>query len=141
MNKELTSAEKCRRTKLGNKTNEELINIIIRKDDIGRRKDKLITCLKNNILGLEKKINSIKADLSNVEQEYADSVDKYNDVSKTLKAEIAHNATLKDNFDIVCNQRDALDKKLNRAISAAVKTFFIGVFLGGIVAVVISEIF
>lgn len=141
MDKELTSAEKCRRTKLGNKTSEELIDVIVRKDDIGRRKDKLITCLKNNIVGLERKVESIKTDLANVESEYADSVDKYNALYKTYSAEVKHNAVLQENFDTACNHIDSLNKKLDKAVSAAIKIFFIGVFLGSIIAAVINYLF
>ena len=65
MKKELTSAEKSRVTKLSKKSNEELVNIIIRKDDVERRKDKLIACLKTNISGLENKISNIQEDLRN----------------------------------------------------------------------------
>lgn len=67
MSKELSSAEKSRRTKLGNKSVEELIDIIIRKDDVGRRKDNLIKALKINIQGLEKKNESLNNDIKNAE--------------------------------------------------------------------------
>ena len=78
MKKELTSAEKSRVTKLSKKSNEELVDIIIRKDDVERRKDKLIACLKTNIAGLENKISNIQEDLRNAEAEYADILKKNN---------------------------------------------------------------
>ena len=57
MSKELSTAEKSRKTKLSKKSVEELVNIILRKDDVERRKDNLIKALKINIQGLEKKVS------------------------------------------------------------------------------------
>lgn len=59
MTKEMTSAEKGRRTKLSQKSVDELINIIVRKDDIARRTDKYVSVLKVNLKALEKKIKDI----------------------------------------------------------------------------------
>ena len=40
--KELSSADKCRRTKLRKKSVDELVNIILRKDDVERKSSKTI---------------------------------------------------------------------------------------------------
>lgn len=60
MNKEMTSAEKGRRTKLSQKTVDELVNIIIRKDDIARRNEKYCNTLRINLKALEIKIKDIR---------------------------------------------------------------------------------
>ena len=59
MNKEWSTAEKSRKTKLSKKSVEELVNIILRKDDVERRKDNLIKALKINVQGLEKKVDDL----------------------------------------------------------------------------------
>ena len=72
MSKELSTSEKSRKTKLSKKSVEELVNIILRKDDVERRKDNLIKALKINIQGLEKKVEAISNDIANIETEYND---------------------------------------------------------------------
>lgn len=145
MKKELTSAEKSRVTKLSKKSNEELVDIIIRKDDVERRKDKLIACLKTNIAGLENKISNIQEDLRNAEDEYADILKKnntlatiaqnkqneLNDIKKTLKA---NNKFYKDKLD-------ALQDELNKAIKANDKYFVLGMFVGSVIFAIMCYLF
>lgn len=144
MKKELTSAEKSRVTKLSKKSNEELVNIIIRKDDVERRKDKLIACLKTNIAGLENKISNIQEDLRNAEAEYADILKKNNtlvtiaqhkqneldDIKKTLKA----------NDRFYKDKLDALQDKLYKAIKANGKCFVLGMFVSAIIFAIIYHL-
>lgn len=144
MNKELSTAEKSRKTKLSKKSVEELVNIILRKDDIERRKDKLIACLKTNIAGLENKISSIQQNLKNVETEYADILEKnntlatiaqhkqneLNDIKKTLKA---NDKFYKDKLDV-------LQDKLHKAIKANGKYFVLGMFVSAIIFAIIYHL-
>lgn len=144
MKKELTSAEKSRVTKLSKKSNEELVNIIIRKDDVERRKDKLIACLKTNISGLENKISSIQQNLKNVETEYADILKKNNtlatiaqhkqneldDIKKTLKA---NDKFYKDKLDV-------LQDKLYKAMKVNGKCFVLGMFVSAIIFAIIYHL-
>ena len=44
--KELSSADKCRRTKLRKKSVDELVEIILRKDDVERRLNKSVDTFK-----------------------------------------------------------------------------------------------
>lgn len=145
MKKELTSAEKSRVTKLSKKSNEELVNIIIRKDDVERRKDKLIACLKTNIAGLENKISSIQQNLENVETEYADILKKnntlttiaqhkqneLNDIKKTLKA----------NDKFYKDKLDALQDELHKAMKANGKYFVLGMFVSAIIFAIIYHLY
>ena len=126
MKKELTSAEKSRVTKLSKKSNEELVDIIIRKDDVERRKDKLIACLKTNISGLENKISNIQEDLRNAEAEYADILKKNN--------------TLKANDKLYKDKLDVLQDNLNKAIKANGKYFVLGMFVSAIIFAIIYHL-
>lgn len=134
MEKELTSAEKSRKTKLSKKNVEDLVNIIIRKDDVERRKDKLIACLKTNIAGLENKVSSIQRDLLNAETEYGNTAKKYNtvvaiaqhkqdDIDRLAKTLETNNKLYKDKFEVLQEEHS----------KANLKVFALGMFIGGIV--------
>lgn len=133
MEKELSSAEKSRKTKLSKKSAEELIDIVIRKDDIERRKDKLIACLKTNIAGLENKVSSIKQDLTNAEKEYTELVDKYQTkvvFTKQLQDKLKD---ANDNVSFLNNKIDELQEEIRKACNADIKCFVLGLFIGGII--------
>ena len=144
MKKELTSAEKSRVTKLSKKSNEALVNIIIRKDDVERRKDKLIACLKTNIAGLENKISNIQEDLRNAEAEYADILKKNNTlatIAQNKQNELNDiNKTLKANDKLYKDKLDALQDKLNKAIKANGKYFVLGMFVSAIIFAIIYHL-
>lgn len=144
MKKELTSAEKSRVTKLSKKSNEELINIIIRKDDVERRKDKLIACLKTNIAGLENKISSIQQNLNNVETEYADILKKNNTlatIAQNKQNELNDiNKILKANDKFYKDKLDAFQDKLHKAIKADGKCFVLGMFVSAIIFAIIYHL-
>lgn len=136
MSKELTSAEKSRRTKLGNKSVEELIDIIIRKDDVGRRKDNLIKALKINIQGLEKKAESLNTNISNIKTEY-------NDLQKRNFAVIKAREDLKDEIKTLNTQLKDSEYQINQLIKDIKKAFNSNAkmfILGGIIGVIITEI-
>ena len=143
MKKELTSAEKSRVTKLSKKSNEELVNIIIRKDDVERRKDKLIACLKTNIAGLENKISNIQEDLRNAEAEYADILKKNNTLATIAQKQNELNdinKTLKANDKLYKDKLDVLQDKLNKAIKANDKYFVLGMFVSAIIFAIIYHL-
>ena len=144
MKKELTSAEKSRVTKLSKKSSEELVDIIIRKDDVERRKDKLIACLKTNIAGLENKISNIQEDLRNAEAEYADILKKNNTlatIAQNKQNELNDiNKTLKANDKFYKDKLDALHDKLNKAIKANGKYFVLGMFVSAIIFAIIYHL-
>lgn len=137
MKKELTSAEKSRVTKLSKKSNEELVDIIIRKDDVERRKDKLIACLKTNIAGLENKISSIQQDLKNAETEYANVLKKNNTLATIAQHKQNElndiNKTLKANDKFYKDKLDAIQDDLCKAMKANGKYFVLGIFIGVII--------
>ena len=137
MKKELTSAEKSRVTKLSKKSNEELVDIIIRKDDGERRKHKLIACLKTNIAGLDNKISSIQQDLKNAETEYANVLKKNNTLATIAQHKQNElndiNKTLKANDKFYKDKLDALQDDLCKALKANGKYFVLGMFIGVII--------
>ena len=141
MSKELTSAEKSRRTKLGNKSDEELIDIIIRKDDVGRRKDNLIKALKINIQGLEKKNESLNNDIKNAETEYNDLQKRNFAVVKSredFKFEVESLMTqLKDSE----TQINELHEAIKNTSNSAIKMFALGGVIGIIIMVIVAHIF
>lgn len=86
--KELSSADKCRRTKLRKKSVEELVNIILRKDDVERKLSKSFDTFKKLQVTNEKRIETLK-----------DSISKSEEIQSTQEQTIAAlNATI-DNKD------------------------------------------
>lgn len=83
MEKELTSAEKARKTKLSNKTIDELVEIVFRKDNVEKKLQRLNKCLKENIFGLENKCKSINDELIKSEEE----VIRLNKITDNLEEE------------------------------------------------------
>ena len=82
--KELSSADKCRRTKLSKKSVEELVNIILRKDDTERKSSKTIDTYKKLQATNEKRIEILK-----------DSLDKSEEIQRNQEKTIAAlNATI-----------------------------------------------
>lgn len=86
--KELSSNDKRRRTTLRKKSIEELVNIILRKDDVERRLNKSVDTFKKLQVTNEKRIEIIK-----------DSLDKSEEIqSNQEKTIVGLNATI-DNKD------------------------------------------
>nr|DAH00916.1 MAG TPA: hypothetical protein [Crassvirales sp.] len=82
--KELSSADKRRRTKLRKKSVDELVDIILRKDDVERRLSKSVDTFKKLQVTNEKRIETLK-----------DSLDKSEEIQTTQEKTIAAlNATL-----------------------------------------------
>ena len=82
--KELSSADKCRRTKLRKKSVDELVDIILRKDDVERRLSKSVDTFKKLQVTNEKRIETLK-----------DSLDKSEEIQTSQEKTIAAlNATL-----------------------------------------------
>ena len=76
---QLSKTYKCRKTKLSKKSVEDLVNIILRKDDIERRNQQSINNYKAVISVNEKRIETVKDSLAKAE-EYSVSVE--NELSK-----------------------------------------------------------
>ena len=141
MKKELTSAEKSRVTKLSKKSNEELVGIIIRKDDVERRKDNLIKALKINIQGLEKKVESISNDIANIESEYNDLQKRNFAVVKAREDFKFEAKSLKTQLEDSETQINELNKAIKKASNSAIKMFALGGVIGFLVAEIVAHLF
>ena len=134
MSKELSTSEKSRKTKLSKKSVEELVNIILRKDDVERRKDNLIKALKINIQGLEKKVEAISNDIANIETEY-------NELKRSNFNVIKDNANFKTQLVDSETQINELHKAIKKASNSAIKMFALGGVIGFLVAEIVAHLF
>ena len=122
--KELSSATKCRRTKLRKKSINELVNIILRKDDIERKLSKTIDTYKKLQLTNEKRIEILK-DYLNKNEDIQSNQEKTIDIYKKLQLTNEKRIKiLKDSLDkseeIQNNQKmtiDSLNTTLNNKIT------------------------
>lgn len=103
--KELSSADKCRRTKLCKKSIEELVNIVLRKDDIERKLSKSVATFKKLQEINDKRINTLQ-----------DSLNKSEEIQLSQDKTItALNSTLDVKFkriSILENEKQALSDKV-----------------------------
>ena len=148
MGKELSAAKKSRKTKLSKKSVEELVNIVLRKDDVERRKDNLIKALKINIQGLEKKNESLNNDIKNAETEYNDLQKRNFAVIKAredFKFEVESLITqLKDSETQLKDsetQINELHKAIKKTSNSAIKMFALGGIIGIIIMAIVTHLF
>ena len=134
MAKELSTSEKSRKTKLSKKSVEELVNIILRKDDVERRKDNLIKALKINIQGLEKKVEAISNDIANIETEY-------NELKRSNFNAIKANANFKTQLEDSETQINELHNVIKKTSNSAIKMFALGGVIGFLVAEIVAHLF
>ena len=132
--KELSVAEKTRKTKLSKKSIDELVNIILRKDDIERKNNKLIKYLKITIDGLEKKTKNLEEYNKNLEDSNVSLNNSFNEVNKAYK----------DSLNTIQHYDDdmfSLQDKINRLVKSNSKCFGYGLLLGAIIVFIIELIF
>ena len=134
MNKELSTAEKSRKTKLSKKSVEELVNIILRKDDVERRKDNLIKALKINVQGLEKKVEVISNNITNIETEY-------NELKRSNFNVIKDNANFKTQLEDSEYKINKLNRIIQKSNNSAIKMFALGGVIGFLVAEIVAHLF
>lgn len=139
--KELSAAEKSRKTKLSKKSLEELVDIIIRKDDIERKTSKLIKCLKANIDGLEKKNKTILEDyqkLEDINVSLDKSFDTLNRVYKETNKKLDEcKSTIKHCDDEIFSLQD----KINKLVKSNAKCFGYGLVVGAVITFIIELMF
>nr|DAU20303.1 MAG TPA: hypothetical protein [Crassvirales sp.] len=132
--KELSVAEKTRKTKLSKKSIDELVNIILRKDDIEHKNNKLIKYLKITIDGLEKKIKGIEKDNKYLENSNVNLNNSFNELNKDYK----------DSLNTIQHYDDdifSLQDKINRLVKSNSKCFGYGLLLGAVIVFTIELIF
>lgn len=141
MNKELSIAEKSRKTKLSKKSVEELVNIILRKDDVERRKDNLIKALKINVQGLEKKVEAISNNITNIETEYNDLQKRNFEVVKAREDFKFEAKSLKTQLVDSETKINELHNAIKKASNSAIKMFALGGVIGFLVAEIVAHLF
>lgn len=110
--KELSSADKCRRTKLCKKSIDELVNIILRKDDVERKSSKTIDTYKKLQLTSEKRIETLKDSLSKSEEIQATQEKTIYSLNTTLSNKTTSINVLEEHNKALYGRIDALEKTI-----------------------------
>lgn len=132
--KELSSADKCRRTKLRKKSVDELVNIILRKDDVERRLSKTVDTYKKLQFTNEKRIETLKDSLSKSEEIQSNQEKTIYSLNTTLSNKTTIISMLEDDKKVLSSKIDYLEKTIKARNKEARILFAI------IVALVISVI-
>ena len=132
--KELSSADKCRRTKLRKKSVDELVNIILRKDDIERRLSNSVDTFKNLQVTNEKRIQTLKDSLNKSEEIQATQEKTIYSLNTTLSNKTTTIFTLEEHNKSLYGRIDVLEKTIKARNKEACILFAI------IIALIISII-
>lgn len=139
--KELSVAEKTRKTKLSKKSVDELVSIILRKDDVERKNSKLIKCLKINVDSLEKKNKLLQKDYQELEDVNVGISKSFEELHKVYKET---NYKLKDSLNTIQHYDDdifSLQDKINKLVKSNTKCFGYGLVVGAVITFIITLIF
>ena len=110
--KELSSADKCRRTKLRKKSVDELVNIILRKDDVERKSSKTIDTYKKLQVTSEKRINILQDSLNKSEEIQMSQDKTIAALNSTLDIKYRNIAMLEDENKELYGRIDSLEKTI-----------------------------
>ena len=132
--KELSSADKCRRTKLRKKSVDELVDIILRKDDVERRLSKSVETFKKLQLTNEKRIEILKDFLDKSEEIQSNKEKTIYSLNTTLSNKTTTISTLEEHNKSLYGRIDVLEKTIKARNKEARILFAI------IVALIISII-
>lgn len=110
--KELSSADKCRRTKLRKKSIDELVNIVLRKDDVERKSSKTIDTYKKLQLTNEKRIKILKDSLDKSEEIQSNQEKTIAALNATINNEDKHIVVLGEHNKSLYGRIDALEKTI-----------------------------
>lgn len=110
--KELSSTDKRRRTTLRKKSVEELVNIVLRKDDVERKLQKSIDTFKNLQDVNEKRINILKDSLDKSENIQVSQEKTIAVLNATLDIKYRNIAMLEDENKAFSGRIEVLDKTI-----------------------------
>lgn len=111
--KELSANDKRRRTTLRKKSIEELINIILRKDDVERRLNKSVDTFKKLQVTNEKRIEILKDSLDKSEEIQSNQEKKtIAALNATIDNKDKHIATLEEHNKALYGRIDSLEKTI-----------------------------
>lgn len=144
--KELSSTDKRRRTTLRKKSVDELVNIVLRKDDVERKLQKSIETFKNLQENNDKRIAILKDSLAKSEEvqvSQEQTINSYSDVIGSLKATIVHKDETIEEYKKDCESYTKYCDSMAKVLEARNKEcrilFYIIIVL--IITVIISLIF
>lgn len=132
--KELSANDKRRRTTLRKKSVEELVNIILRKDDVERRLNKSVDTFKKLQLNNEKRIEVLKDSLYKIEDIQSNQEKTIATLNTTIDNKNKSISTLEEHNNALYGRIDSLEKTIRARNKEARILFAI------IVALVISVI-
>lgn len=110
--KELSSADKCRRTKLRKKSVDELVNIILRKDDVERRLSKSVDTFKKLQVTNEKRIEILKDSLDKSEEIQSNQEKTIAGLNATLEIKCRNISMIEDVNKALYGRNDSLEKTI-----------------------------
>lgn len=132
--KELSSADKCRRTKLRKKSIDELVNIILRKDDVERKSSKTIDTYKKLQLTNEKRIEILKDSLDKSEEIQSNQKKTIYSLNTTLSNKTTTISIFEEHNKALYSRIDILEKTIKERNKEA------RILFATIVALIISVI-
>lgn len=132
--KELSSADKCRRTKLSKKSVEELVNIILRKDDTERKSSKTIDTYKKLQLTNEKRIEILKDSLDKSEEIQRNQEKTIYSLNTTLSNKTTSINILEEHNKVLYGKIDVFEKTIKARNKEA------RILFATIVALILSNI-
>lgn len=139
--KEMSVAEKTCKTKLSKKSVDELVSIILRKDDVERKNSKLIKCLKISLDGIEKKHKTLAEDNKCLEDANVNLDKSFNELNKVYKETVKK---LDDSLTTINHYDDeifSLQDKINKLVKSNAKYFGYGLIVGAVITFIIKLIF
>lgn len=132
--KELSANDKRRRTTLRKKSVEELVNIVLRKDDVERRLSKTVDTFKKLQFTTEKRVEILKDSLDMSEEIQSNQEKTIAALNATIDNKNKSIATLEEHNKALYGRIDSLEKTI-RARNKEARILFTA-----IVALVISVI-
>lgn len=132
--KELSANDKRRRTTLRKKNVEELVNIILRKDDVERRLSKSVDTFKKLQVTNEKRIETLKYFISKSEEIQSTQEQTIAALNATIDNKNKSIATLEEHNKALYGRIDSLEKTI-RARNKEARILFTAV-----VALILSNI-
>lgn len=124
--KELSSTDKRRRTTLNKKSVEELVSIIIRKDDIERKLYKTIDTFKKLQVTNDKRIETLKDYISKSDEIQATQDRTIAAINATIDNKNKSIEALKEQNKVLYGRIDVLESTINSR-NKEVRVFFIAV--------------
>lgn len=116
-NVKTTAQIKSRITKLSKKSNEELIDIILRKDKVERNYSKQIINLKATINSLNARMKTLAKDSENAIEEwknkYNDKCQSYDALNKELEKECLDSMDYKNKYEMACKSLEEKDSDIS----------------------------